>query len=157
MPKQVKYFYIFLQTFKDQHNFELQRKPPREKKITKMVLNLWCNDDVTTKTCYYVKHVYCKLFRQSCVRKFWFGLLIIMIHSIFTIHARKMGKSEKGKNSATHILACKYYDWSNKHSKCLNWSIGNNFEICDVITIQGTMLLYILLVQNLNLVYWFSS
>ena len=28
---------------------------------------------------------------------------------IHTIHARKMGKSEKGNDSATHILAFKYY------------------------------------------------
>ena len=80
-----------------------------KKKLTKKVLNLWLNNDVTTKTCHYVKHVYWKLFRQPCIRNFWFGILIIMIHR-FTLHMQEKWENQKWAITlATHILAFKYY------------------------------------------------
>ena len=52
-------------------------------------------------------------------------------------------KEEKGNHSTTHILSVWYYmqldklyihyRWSIKHSKCLIWSICDNFQIYDVI------------------------
>ena len=59
------------------------------------------------KRCYYVKHVYWKLFRHSQLF-IWYTTYHIMIHNIFT-HARKIGQSEKGNNSTAHILTFKYY------------------------------------------------
>ena len=45
----------------------------------------------------------------SGIRKFWFGILIILIHRFTPFTQGKMENQEKDNNSVTYSLACEHY------------------------------------------------